>query len=146
MDVRFSVRDDGLVDADLGPDWPIFNEALWDSISSLPPRGSSDVGPSTYWIDHASEGARRAAATGSDAPFTSGNITLLRVRGDSVVACYDFAEEEEELLPLADFLRLLDLWRAEVLAIPQARRIRYPETYRRNPWTPIAAPDGDAAG
>ncbi len=39
LEVDLSVSDDGQIDASLGADWPMFNHALSDSISSLPPRG-----------------------------------------------------------------------------------------------------------
>jgi hypothetical protein len=84
VDVTFSLRDDGRVDAHLGEGWRIFQDALDDSISSLPPRGAVGNGPSTYWVDRAKEGARNARRDGDKQPFTSGNITLLRVVGDAV--------------------------------------------------------------
>jgi hypothetical protein len=135
VEVTFSIRDDGQVDALLDGDWPVFNEALGDSISSLPPRGATGVGPSTYWIDVAEAGARRAAETGDDRPFTSGNITVLRVRGGEVVANFDYDDEDEpgEALPLSDFLGLLRDWRDRVKASASSSTLALPETYRRNP-------------
>jgi len=81
--------------------------------SSLPPRGASSVGPSTYWIGVADAGARRAADTGDEKPFTGGNITLQRVIAGKVVASFDFDEDGEpnEAMPLDDFLELLAAWR-----------------------------------
>ena len=38
MEVEFTERPDGQVDANLGSAYPIFNEALSDAVSSLPPR------------------------------------------------------------------------------------------------------------
>ena len=76
-------------------------------------------GPTTYWIDVAERGARGATETGSETPFTSGNITSLRVVGTNIVAAYDFGEPESdpsEAMPLADFLDLLRQWRDEVMA------------------------------
>ncbi len=96
MDVRFSERPDGQIDASLGPDWPVFNEALSDSVSSLPPRGAEGAGLSTYWIDVAADGARRAAEHGVEQPFVAGNVTYLRVVGDRVVAGNDFDPDEAE--------------------------------------------------
>ena len=135
IEVTFSVRQDGQVDALLGDEWPIFNEALGDSISSLPPRGAPGNGPSTYWIDVAEAGARRAAETSDDAPFTGGNITELRVRDGLVIARYDFAEPDEpvDALPLDDFLELLSRWRERVVESARRATSPLPETYRRNP-------------
>lgn len=39
VDVTYSVRDDRQVDAHIGPEWPVLDHALGDSISSLPPAG-----------------------------------------------------------------------------------------------------------
>lgn len=131
------MRADGQVDASLGPEWPLFNHALADSISSLPPRGLKGNGPSTYWIDVAEEGVRKAAAAGDGSPFTWGNITQLSVRGDYVVASYDFDEEQAEEVPLNDFLALLRDWRVAVLRSAEKATSPLPETYRRNPKGPL---------
>ncbi len=133
MEFVFSIRDDGQVDASLGPGWPLFNEALADSVSSLPPRGATGSGPSTYWIDIAERGAIRAAESGDVAPFNWGNMTLLRVRSGNVIASYDFSGENEpgEAVPLDEFLALLAQWRQRVIASSSTAPL--PETYRRNP-------------
>lgn len=134
MEAVFSQRDDGQVDVDLGPDWPLFNEALNDCVSSLPPRGASGVGPSSYWIDIAEAGALRAAQQEDERPFTSGNVTRLRVSDGLVLASLDFAEDEpEEAMPLADFLAILRTWRERVIESAAASTTALPETYRRNP-------------
>lgn len=134
--VSFSTRDDGQVDAHLGPEWPIFNAALDDSISSLPHRGEACSGPSTYWIDLADHAAREARRTGDSRPFASGNITLLSVRDDTVVASYDYAEDGEpgEALHLDDFLSILARWRHLVEGSASTATNRIPETYRRKPF------------
>jgi hypothetical protein len=128
------VRDDGQVDVDVGSAWPILNDALNDSISSLPPRGLRGNGPSTYWIDQASPGVRKAQATGDDRPFIRGNATLLRLQGDSVVAAYDYADPDEpgETMPLEDFVSLLARWRSRVQESASTATSPLPETYRRN--------------
>jgi hypothetical protein len=135
MEVTYSIRDDGQVDAHVGPDLPLFNEALSDSISSLPPRGATGNGPSTYWIDIAEAGARRAAELDDETPFTSGNVTFLQVTEGRVIAAYDFADEDEprDAIPLHDFLELLAGWREQVLAQAADNHKPLPETYRRNP-------------
>ncbi len=133
VDVTFSERDDGQVDARLDGDWPTFNHTLEDSISSLPPRGATGVGPSTYWIDVADDGARRAAAAGDERPFTWGNITQLRVRSGRVFASLDIDDptDDDEAIPLDEFLHLLSAWHVRVLA--SASSEQFSETYRRNP-------------
>jgi len=135
MSIEFSLRDDGQVDANLGADWPIFTDALNDAISSLPPRGAKGNGPSTYWIDLAENGLRRAAQTGESQPFISGNATVLRVSGESVVAAYDYAEPGEpgEQLPLSEFIAILAEWRRLVTESARQATQPLPETYRRNP-------------
>lgn len=134
MEVQFSTREDGQVDASLGPDWPLFNHALGDSVSSLPPRGEPGNAPSTYWVDVAATGARRAAERGDGNPFTWGNITTLHVEGDDVVARYDYDEEGDgERVPLNEFLELLEEWRERVLASRAGADASLPDTYRRNP-------------
>ncbi len=133
MEVRFEQRTDGQVDAFLGPEHVMLNEALADCISSLPPRGEPGNGPSTYWVDVAERGARQAAQTGDTRPFTSGNATLLRVEGQDVVAALDFDEDVTERIPLADFLGLLSQWRSHIAADSATATEPLPETYRRNP-------------
>jgi hypothetical protein len=117
MEVRFTRRPDGIIDASLGPDHALFNHALEDSVSSRAPRGAPRPGLSTYWIDRAERYARQAAADRSEKPFTSGNVTYLRVEGDRVVARYDFDPDDAEgdSIPLHDFLDLLADWRQAVL-------------------------------
>ena len=135
LNATFLIRDDGQVDAHIDGGWPLFNHALNDSISSLPPRGELGVGPSTYWIDVAEQGARRAAEEGDQAPFTCGNITTLRVVEGQVVASYDFAHEDEptEAMSLDEFLALLAAWREKVVISASKATAPLPEMYRRNP-------------
>jgi hypothetical protein len=135
VDVTFKTRPDGQVDAYLSDEWRVFNAALGDSISSLPPRGARGVGPSTYWINVAEDGARRCAESGDEKPFTCGNITLLRVRGEQVIASFEFDDESEpgEAMPLGDFLSMLTEWRERVIESASKAVEALPETYRRNP-------------
>jgi len=136
VDVTFSAREDGQVDAHLVGNWRLFQDALDDSISSLPPRGVPGNGPSTYWIDHAEHGTVAAHDRRDDRPFTGGNITRLSVRGDRIVASYDFNEEDElgQEMPLADLLALLGEWRRRVVEAAANAKEPLPETYRRNPF------------
>jgi hypothetical protein len=135
VEYRFSTRADGQVDAAVAGDHAVLNDALADSISSLPPRGASGDGPSTYWIEVAREGVLTAHASASQVPFIWGNTTLFRVRGDEVEARYDYDDEGTpgETIALADFVALLDEWRARVLDSAKTATAPLPETYRRNP-------------
>jgi hypothetical protein len=130
----FTRRDDGQIDA-VVDGYDLFNEALADSISSLPPRGADGKGPSPYWIDVALEGARNAASTGDTRPFTGGNITYLRVDGDDVVAGVDYHDDEEfaERMPIETFVALLTQWRSLVVEAQSEATEALPQTYRRNP-------------
>lgn len=96
MEVRSAERDDGQVDIDVGPQRTLLTAALNDSISSPPQHGATGNGRSSYWVNVARLGLDRALASGSDRPFTSGNITLLRLKGGRVEARYDFDEEDVE--------------------------------------------------
>ena len=135
MEAQFTRREDGQVDVDLGPEWRLVTEALNDCVSSLPPRGATGNGPSTYWVDEASAGLDRAQASGTDRPFTWGNITLLRIKQGHVEARYDFDEEDVagQFLDVGDLRRVLDDWRARIEESASASTSPLPETYRRNP-------------
>lgn len=135
MDARFTQREDGQVDVELGADWALFTEALNDSISSLPPRGAKGNGPSAYWVDVAAEGLSRSLASASDRPFTWGNITLLRLNGGRVEARYDFDDEDVEgqFLEVTEFQEVLSQWRRQIEESASASTSPLPETNRRNP-------------
>ncbi|GAA4822901.1 hypothetical protein ACFQ0K_16395 [Nocardioides caeni] len=135
MERLFTVREDGQVDAQLPSAGPLFNEALDDSISSLPPRGARGSGPSTYWVDVALKGLRQAELNNDERPFTYGNITLLRLVGDKVEARYDFADDDEEgdFVDVGDFVALLEEWGARIREQAAEALQPLPETYRRNP-------------
>lgn len=137
MKVHFvQLRDDGTVDARLGPDWPVFNDALADAISSLPPRGSEERRLSTYWIDHALERLRRLREGNEQGRVAGGNAygIVLSLRGVSAVFDYGEDEEPAETMPTDEFIQLLERWRAAVLEVQQREQREVPETYRRNPW------------
>src|SRR5687767_7198541 len=72
-----SVRGDGTIDARLGNDWPIFNEALADAVSSLPPRGSDETRLSTYWIDQTLSRLDALQQHAASGPIASGNAYSL---------------------------------------------------------------------
>ena len=141
VDASFTERDDGQVDIDLGPGWSLLTEALNDSVSSLPPRGAKGNGPSIYWVDVALLGLECARATGSDRPFTWGNITLLRLNNSRVEARYDFDEEDVEgqLVDVHDLERILQVWRQRIQQSAAASTAPLPEMYRRNPMPELPA-------
>jgi hypothetical protein len=139
--VRFDLSQwaDGQVDVQLGEDWPLFNEALADSVSSLPPRGEDVLGPSTYWVDAALDGLEGALAAGSDRPFTGGNFTRLRVRDAMVEARFDRDDDDAagELMGIDEFRTVLREWRRRILLSASLATSPLPDTYRRNPMPDV---------
>jgi hypothetical protein len=138
VDVNFSVRDDLQVDAHLGPGWPVFNDGLGDSISSLPPGEHLGTVRRPNWIDEAVRGAKESHRSGHARPFLWGNTTMLRVVGDTVVARHDYDEDDDpgESLPLDQFFDLLADWRERAQISASSATEALPETYRRNPTRP----------
>lgn len=130
------LRDDGTIDARLGFDWPIFNEALADAVSSLPPRGSNETRLSTYWIDQTLVRLATLQAQDQTGPIASGNACSIVFDGDGVEAVFDYGDpnEDVELMSTDDFTSILERWRAAVLAAQAHETRAVPETYRRNPW------------
>ncbi|MBX3194549.1 MAG: hypothetical protein KF727_05540 [Microbacteriaceae bacterium] len=116
------------IDVDLGVDCPGWNEALSDSISSMPPRNSPDHELSTYWIDRALSALQSEAAEGE--ALASGNATQIVSSSGRVVARSLYDLFEEEAMDSDEFERLLTEWRAEVVTHQHDFHIE--ETYRRN--------------
>jgi hypothetical protein len=129
------LRDDGTIDARLGPNWPIFNEALADAVSSLPHRGSNEAHLSTYWIDRTLEQLDTRQAQGSPGRIASGNAYSLVFDGTGVQAVFDYGDpnEDVELMSTEDFREVLTSWRVAVIAARAHERRIVPDTYRRNP-------------
>ena len=135
VEVEFvQLRDDGTVDAHLGREWPVFNEALADAISSLPPRGSEERRLSTYWIDNALQRLRRLRQVDEEGLVARGNAYSIVFSSDGVSAVFDYGEDERETMPADDFDDLLQRWRARVREVQRYERREVPDTYRRNPW------------
>jgi hypothetical protein len=130
------LRDDGTIDVRLGPDWPIFNEALADAVSSLPPRGSDEKRLSTYWIDRTLGRLNALQNEGHTGPIAAGNAWSILLDGDGVQAVFDYGDpnEDVELMSTEDFRAILEGWRAAVVAAQSHETRIVPETYRRNPW------------
>jgi hypothetical protein len=130
-----ALRDDGTIDARLGSDWPIFNEALADAVSSLP-RGSKETRLSTYWIDQTLERLAALRAQDQTGRIAGGNAYSLAFDGAGVEAIFDYGDPDEdvELMSVDDFRSILEGWRAAVIAAQDHETRTVPETYRRNPW------------
>jgi hypothetical protein len=129
------LRDDGTIDVRLGPDWPIFNEALADAVSSLPHRGSKEVRLSTYWIDRTLEQLDALESQGSTGRIARGNAYSLVFTGNGIEAVFDYGDpnEDGERMSTADFREILTSWRAVVIAAQAHESRAVPETYRRKP-------------
>jgi hypothetical protein len=139
MRYEFNRTPKGLVEIDLRDDnLPVMRHALEDSLGSRPPRGATQDGPSTYWIDNALTGLLARLEDGSDQPFASGNATYLQVVAGQVEARYDFDPEDSESVdrvPAKDFVAQLTAWRERVLVeSPEAdHRMPPPRAARRMP-------------
>ncbi len=79
-DWRFFDRD-GLMEVDLGPEWPGFTETLADSLGTRAPRGHPE-GLSTFWLDRMLERLDAWVSPGTE--LGNGNATEL-IRTDSGV-------------------------------------------------------------
>lgn len=130
----FDVVAADLVRAIVASDLPMLQHALDDSIGTRPPRGAPQAGPSTYWIDQATQGLRARLSQSSDEPFAAGNITYLRLVGAEVVAAYDYAPDEEgDAVDAQDFLELLLAWREATLDLDSASANRLPPPREATP-------------
>lgn len=128
MEWTFIRREGRGIDVDLGPEHPGWNEALADSISSMPPRSSWRRGLSTYWIDHVLDGLRAGGDDG--VALTSGNSTEIVTDGGAVLARSLYELFEDEPMSRELFEGLLVAWRAEV--VEHRGEFRIDKTYRRN--------------
>lgn len=108
---RFEEREDQLIEADLGPNWSGFSEALNDAVSTRAPRGHPS-GLSTYWIDRTLESLGGASQPG--AVLASGNATSLIHDGRFVVAHSDYDLWGDERMSVDDFVSRMEAWRAAV--------------------------------
>jgi hypothetical protein len=117
VEYTFIVKDRTSVELVLADDLPLLQEALRDCISTHPPQGAAQDGPSTYWIDRALTYLRCRLEDGGKEELASGNATYLQVRNGMAEARYDFALEDDEFdaVPGEELLELLTAWRATVL-------------------------------
>ncbi len=128
----FQTRIDGQIDAELVGDWHLFNEALADSVSSLPPRGEAGAGPSTYWVDVALTALSRLEAAGCEGLISGGNWTSFWLVDERVEARNDYGDPDDaEAITARIFHALLAEWRRRIARSESMREL--PHTYRRNP-------------
>jgi hypothetical protein len=113
---QFRERDDQIIEVDLGPEWPGFTEALNDAVSTRAPRGEP-AGLSTFWIDRTLSWLESADSPKKE--LASGNATSLVLDGSFVVAQSDYEMWPDSRMSLDDFVRGMELWRAETI-----RRLR----------------------
>jgi hypothetical protein len=110
---HFRERPDQIIEADLGPAWPGFTEALNDAVSTRAPRGQP-AGISTYWIDRTLTALETANAPTK--ALASGNATSLALDGPFVVAQSDYEMWPDERMSREDFVEGMESWRAAALA------------------------------
>jgi hypothetical protein len=116
LDWRFRERA-GLIEADLGSEWPGFNDALNDCVTSRAPRGYPE-GLSTYWIDRTLDALAHAEP---GAVIASGNATTLIALDNAVCARSNYEVHDDEHMPTELFSGGLRAWRAAVVGPLEAR-------------------------
>jgi hypothetical protein len=117
-EARFKVRDDGIIEVEVGLPGGVLDHALNDAVTSRAPKGARHPGLSTYWIDRAERQLALAIENRTTEPFASGNVTYLRTDGRTVIASFDFDEDEttRESIDVVSFVRVLAEWREQVIA------------------------------
>jgi hypothetical protein len=116
MDYSFANAEDGSIQVELGPEYPIFEIALHELISTRPLRGGVETGLSTYYIDYAETQLRHAMEDpAANRVMSIGQISGVWVAGDYLVANMDDETDETESIPIDSFVQLLSDWRAEVV-------------------------------
>ena len=105
---HFNVRDDGIIEVDLGPEWAGFTEALNDSVTTRAARGQTP-GLSTYWIDRTLDALQ--AASGPRTVIASGNASELVLDEGKVVARSQYEVWDDERMDSDEFEAGLRAWR-----------------------------------
>lgn len=138
-ELAFATRADGQIDATLEGDWPLFNEALSDSISSLPPMGTTESGPSSYWLEVAANTLDRLEVAASEGVIASGNWTSIQLLDGNIAAANDYADPADaETVSVEAYPALLAEWRNRIRQSDAKSEL--PQTYRRNAAAPIDEP------
>lgn len=128
MDWIFQVVGADSVRAVLASGPSVLQEALDDAM----PSGQATAWSVARWavdlLDRPSDsGTSRATLANVGSPFAEGNITHLPLRGNLVIASYDFASEENgEPVDAGEFLSLLTAWRAAVISFDPESEDRLP--------------------
>lgn len=122
----------------LTDDLPVLREALADCISTHPPSGAGQDGPSTYWIDRALRYLESRLEDGGKEPLASGCCTYLQVREGVVEARYEFGVEDDDLgdvVPAEELLALLRAWRERVVEVSSGtyRKVSRQKALRQMP-------------
>jgi hypothetical protein len=104
----FTVREDGIIEADLGMEWVGFTEALNDSVGTRAPRGHTP-GLSTYWIDRTLDALHKASGPGT--VIASGNAGELVLDQEHVVARSQYEAWDDERMHSDEFEAGLRAWR-----------------------------------
>lgn len=121
--MSFSTRQDGQIEVDLGLGLRLFTHALNDCVTSRPPRGAEENGPSTFWVDVTDQSLERALLAGLDDQFSEGNSHELWLKSGQIEARSAYPVEEGEpgeVLAVADFRRVLAGWRQQIVQAPPA--------------------------
>jgi hypothetical protein len=136
VEYAFVESAEGLIDIVLDSDAPILAHAMADSLGTRPPRGASQDGPSTYWIDHALTQLRARLEDLDESPFASGNVTYLALKDGAVEVRYDYDPPYSEYVDTVEpgeLIELLEAWRRAVIELD-------PQAVRRLPPPPKALP------
>lgn len=127
----------------LDPRYPLFNEALDDSV--LPIAGVGGSGMSTYWIDQLVDRLENwSDEPGVEQQLAEGNTTQLLRVDDAVVARSLYEDLPDETLPTASLLPALHAWRGELLVRGADREL--PAHLRRPPISLPAPSRGTREG
>jgi hypothetical protein len=139
MRYQLRVSGDGIVVVVLDDDLPLMGEALEDSLSTSPPTGASQDGPSTYRLDRAISYLVGRMQDGGSQPIAEGNATYLRLRAGNVEARYVYDPEDSstvDTIPADEFLTFLQEWRKRVLDESPNAAQRQPPPRQARPMPP----------
>jgi len=84
-------------------------ETLMDAVTTLAPRGSDDMCPSTYWIDVALRATSDEQERHTGKASLSGNATGLLLVDDEIIARSDYELFLDQRVRVDEFVRVLRL-------------------------------------